>query len=512
MATGCRKLTAFYSVLMKNGRMAYKEEPGERMAEKKAREALDIALEAYAKGGIYPFHMPGHKRNPLPMPNPYTIDITEIDGFDNLHQPEGILKEAQDRAAQLYGAKHSFYLVNGSTCGILTAVFAAVPFGGTLLMARNSHKAVYHAAYLRNLSTVYLYPHITRLGVSGAIAPEEVERQLSQNPSVDAVILTSPTYEGVVSDIAAIARIVHRYGIPLIVDEAHGAHFGFHPAFPQTAVRFGADLVIQSMHKTLPSLTQTALLHLNGTRILPKSIEKYRGMFETSSPSYVLMAGMEKCMRLLFKESDRLFTEYAGRLAWFYEKTRSLQRLHIMSQDDFAKHESFCLDPSKILIFTKGASVTGRELYEKLLGRYRLQMEMVSGFSVLAMTSIMDREEGYLRLIQALFEMDAGFLGCKDKDKQEEDSFFLGMYAPKQKEIELCQAMDLLSKEVSFDDAPGQCSGSMVSLYPPGVPVLLPGEKIDADFIKNVRKCKEFQLNLQGIADIRNERISVVKR
>ncbi len=472
-------------------------------------DALDRKLKEYAAGDYYPFHMPGHKRTPIFMSNPYTIDITEIDGFDDLHHSEGILKEAQDRATKLYGAQQSFYLVNGSTCGILTAIFAAVPQNGTLLMARNSHKAVYHAAYLRNLSTIYMNPCMTQAGISGSVSPGEVERALAENPKIDAVILTSPTYDGIVSDISSIAKIVHRYGIPLIVDEAHGAHFGFYEAFPQTAIRQGADLVIQSMHKVLPSLTQTALLHLNSTRVEPRSVEKYRDMFETSSPSYVLMASMEKCIRMLSEDGESLFRAFKKNLDEFYQKAETLSGIHIMNNGDFTREEVYETDPSKIIISVRNTKINGSRLYHTLLESYHLQMEMVSGFYVLAMTSIMDRREGFLRLFEALLEIDGEIL--KQPPNPEEISFISELYTPKEKRLELYEAMDLSTEEVSFAQAVGRISGSTVNLYPPGIPVLLPGEVIDVNFIKNIRKCREFRLNLQGIADIINERINVAR-
>ena len=231
---------------------------------------LEQKLNELEQSDIYPFHMPGHKRAFLPFANPYAIDITEIEGFDNLHHATGILQEAQQKAADLYGAQKTYYLVNGSTCGLLAAISAAVPRGGKILVARNCHKAVYHAMYLRQLVPVYLYPEDTAYGIQGQVTPQMVQKQLKQTPDIRAVVITSPTYDGVVSDIQSIADIVHAYGIPLIVDEAHGAHFGFSPEFPENATRLGADAVIMSVHKTLPAFTQTALLHLCSDRIAEK--------------------------------------------------------------------------------------------------------------------------------------------------------------------------------------------------------------------------------------------------
>lgn len=186
---------------------------------------LDKSLYEYSRTDFYPFHMPGHKRQVQneSLRNPYAVDITEITDFDNLHHAEGIIKENQDLAAELYHAEKSWFLINGSTAGILAAVSACTSRNGKLLMARNCHKAVYHAAYLRGLETVYLYPSYEPFcGLNGGISPADVEKALEENPDTEAVMITSPTYDGVVSDIEKIAEIVHRHGIPLLVDEAHG--------------------------------------------------------------------------------------------------------------------------------------------------------------------------------------------------------------------------------------------------------------------------------------------------
>ena len=245
----------------------------------------------YGKSDVYPFHMPGHKRKSLSFPNPYEIDITEIDGFDNLHYATGMIKEAEVRGAELYHSKRCFFLVNGSTCGLLAAISAATRRGDKVLVARNCHKAVYHALYMNELQAEYLYPSITKNGIQGQITAEQVQESLYENPDAVAVILTSPTYEGIVSDVAKIAEVCHEHGIPLIVDEAHGAHFGFGGGFPENAVKLGADAVIMSLHKTLPSFTQTALLHLTSDLIDEKRVERYLSIYETSSPSYIFMAG-----------------------------------------------------------------------------------------------------------------------------------------------------------------------------------------------------------------------------
>ncbi|MBO5245642.1 MAG: aminotransferase class V-fold PLP-dependent enzyme [Eubacterium sp.] len=340
---------------------------------------LTEQLKRYDESNIYPFHMPGHKRRICLPKDVYHLDITEIDGFDNLHAASGILAEEQRRYADLVGAKQSYFLVNGSTCGILAAISATVPRKGTILIARNSHKSAYNAMYMRQLYAEYVYPEMTHLDIQGMICREQVEAILQTRKNISAVYLTSPTYDGIVSDIASIAQVVHKYNLPLIVDEAHGAHFGMHPMFPQSAVHLGADLVIQSVHKTLPAFTQSAVLHICSDRVSKEEIERFLAIYESSSPSYVLMAGISRARAFLETEGAERFGELEQNLKRFYEKTTNLRALHVMRTDEFEDSRVYAKDPSKILIRTEGSSINGKQLYDLLLKRYGLQLEMCSG-------------------------------------------------------------------------------------------------------------------------------------
>ncbi len=407
---------------------------------------MDRELAAYGRSNAYPFHMPGHKRQ-LDGLNPYAVDITEIAGFDNLHHASGLIAEAQERAARLYGADYSYFLVNGSTCGILAAISDAVPRGGRVLMARNCHKSVYHALALREATIDYVYPAPTRTGIQGQIPVAAVEAALKSAPlekttdiqqkdiqhqSVDAeklnlekndadlyqkeqkeqlpysvVIVTSPTYEGVVSDIEGIARTAHAHGIPLIVDAAHGAHLGFTEAFPPSSLACGADAVITSVHKTLPSLTQTALLHLKGTRISPQRVEEYLDIYETSSPSYVLMASIDRCIHLMEAEGTARLQQLAQNLETFHKRMAGLQHLHLLRKEELTADEAYDFDPSKLLIFTTGTGMTGVQLADRLRREYDLELEMACGIFALALTSLMDTPEAFRRLGDALLAIDA---------------------------------------------------------------------------------------------------------
>ena len=478
-------------------------------------------LISYGESDVYPFHMPGHKRRALSFPNPYTIDITEIDGFDNLHHAEGLIREAEERAAKLYGADRSYYLVNGSTCGLLAAICAAARRGDKVLAARNCHKAVYHAISMQGLAAEFLYPAITRGDLQGQITAAQVEEALTKHPDIAVVILTSPTYEGIVSDVAAIAACCHAHGAALIVDEAHGAHFGFGAGFPENAVRLGADAVIMSLHKTLPSFTQTALLHCNGTRIDPGRVARYLGVYETSSPSYLFMAGMDACIDLIREQGAELFAEYRRRLDAFYRDTADLTQLHVMRREDLCKEEAYDWDDSKLIIYA--GTMGGEALHQELLGHYHLQMEMVSADYVLGMTSLMDTDEGMRRLVTALHEIDEKNRRMAEPHETAEENrkteldgevpeagFTARMYRENPRRMQIYQALDLPYREVPFDEAVGKMAADYVYLYPPGIPLIVPGEIITEEFIRHIRECRERKLNVEGQGNLAPGRIKIV--
>lgn len=457
---------------------------------------LSQKLYEYVKSDMYPFHMPGHKRFSLEKWYPYEMDITEIEGFDNLHQPREILLEEQKRAARIYGSKECYYLVNGSTCGILAAISASVKVGGKILVARNCHKSVYNAIFLRQLEVVYAYPEVTSMGLSGQIRPETIETLLKENRDVEAVLITSPTYEGIISDIASISKIVHKYEIPLIIDGAHGAHLGFVKEFPENPISQGADIVIESVHKTLPAFTQTALLHICSERVSAQEVKKYLGIYESSSPSYILMAGISRCMDYLEKRGVEDLHLLAENLDNFYQQTQSLKNIKVMKKEDLKKEDAYDYDKSKILIFSIKKEVSGSCLYQILLEKYHLQMEMVSGQYVIALCSVMDTAEGFDRLARALEEIDNSELFQNSEEIIWERA---NIYCKKKQFLPIYKAEDLEKTEVCFEDSVGRISGEYLYLYPPGIPFLVPGEEITGELIQEIIACQEKGLVVEGL-------------
>lgn len=472
-------------------------------------EYLYDKLIKYREEDIYPMHMPGHKRNLelMDMVNPYSIDITEIDGFDNLHDAEEILFDNMEEAAQLYHAEHTHYLVNGSTSGLLVSIAACTKKGDTVLVARNCHKAVYHAIFLNELVPIYLYPEVDDdYGIHKGITPEQVKKELEENPDIKMVLLTSPTYEGIVSDIREIASVVHSYNIPLIVDEAHGAHLGFSKDFPENSVTCGADLVIHSVHKTLPAFTQTALLHSNGSLVDYDRIKMYLQIYQTSSPSYVLMSGISNCIRIIKEQGRQLFEEYYQNLREFYQACNKLKHLEVYQPIKLQEEKRpFAFDPSKILIFTHHSSINGIELYEMLLNRYRIQCEMVSKNYVLAMTSLADTKEGFNRLLAALLDIDRNI---SRENKQEQTTLFY--VTDLRLALTPYEAYNLRKESIIVDESIGNIAAEYIYLYPPGIPLVVPGEEITKEIISRIKEYKKAGLHIKGMKDHDNETILVV--
>ena len=475
-------------------------------------------LKNYSDSDYYAFHMPGHKRNLDLMDgtSPYRIDITEIDGFDDLHHAEGILKEAQERAAEVYHADETHFLVNGSTVGILSAILGTTEKGDSILVARNCHKSVYHAIYLNELDPVYLYPKFdTELGLSTEIDAADVQKALEEHPGIRAVMIVSPTYDGVVSDIEKIAEIVHEAGCLLIVDEAHGAHFGFDPYFPKSANMYGADLVINSLHKTLPALTQTALLHVNGERVNRRKVKRYLDMLQTSSPSYILMASIDACIHLLEQtqmQKCSIFKEYAAHIDNLREELKKLKYLKIIRTENTDRY-----DRSKFVISVKHAPISSHELYERLLRDYHLQMEMLAGTYVLAMTTVGDTQEGLDRLRDALLAIDAELdaklksgSGQEQKPMQMTDTDLpLSGRQPSLEKVwtiaEAVKCRDVVPSRkgkietCGFADSAGHISLEYAYLYPPGSPLIVPGERITQEAVEILCWYQEHDFSIEGL-------------
>lgn len=486
-------------------------------------------LKEYGKSRMYPFHMPGHKRmqKECGFPNPFSVDITEIEGFDNLHHPEGILRESMEWASGVYGSDRTWYLVNGSSCGILgaiSAVSSGLSRGKKILISRNCHKAVYNGVYLNHMEAVYVYPQfIPELGIQGGILPEDVEKALEKDPDIGAVLLVSPTYDGVVSDIRKISEIVHKRGIPLIVDEAHGAHFAYGPEFPVSALDLGGDVVIQSVHKTLPSLTQTALLHFKrnkdqgGPFIDEGRLERFLQIYQSSSPSYILMASIENAVFQMEQEKmtrgqpgNRL-DAYRERLKNLREGLSRMENLHLgggfLGEELKGQNGVYDLDVTKILISSRNTGMTGPWLDDILRKKYSLEMELRGADYVLGITTCFDSDEGFRRLKEGAEEIDR----LLQKNKNDHPDGFTTLPEARVR----CSFKDALngsSVRLPLLGAQGRISCEFIYVYPPGIPILAPGEEITDSVLQMILNYKEKGLPVQGPEDHSLEFLKVMDR
>lgn len=434
-----------------------------------------------------PMHMPGHKRRAFAHLEAidYQIDFTETPDSDDLHHPHGLLLESQQKLSSLYGSIRSFYSVNGSTACILAAIRAVTKRGDRVIVARNCHKAVFNALELCGLDPVYILPKINDHGLFLQLDPEELLTLLEREGDVALVVLTSPTYEGGVSDIGTIADLCHRKGALLLVDEAHGAHLGFFDPSLPSSVTLGADLVVQSFHKTLPSFTQTAVLHLCSGLVDADRLASQMALFQSSSPSYLLLASLDGCVDYILSKGRR-FAEWENAVSAARDALRRMKKLRLYDGED-----TFSYDRSKICILTDGAGMTGYQLYD-LLYEKGIVCELAGYNLLVAMTGAADDEQSLTPLVKALLEIDER---AKGGGLQK-----LPPLPPLPKRAHLpCDCYDREQCKMPLEEAIGQVCAQMVYLYPPGIPMILQGEPITEEFVKLARFYLSAGIEVNGL-------------
>lgn len=451
------------------------------------------------------FHMPGHKGRllyrqgciPDRMEELIKWDITEVPGADNLFQAEGIIRDIQSRYARLYQSKRSWILINGSSCGIIASILASVARGKKLIMARNCHKSAFHALAMGGLQPVYAYPELVEeYGISGAVPPLEIDRLLQENPDAEAVILPSPNYYGICSDIRKIAEIVHHYGKILIVDQAHGAHLKFFEQYatdrgmlPLSAETAGADLVINSTHKTLASFTQSAVLNLQSSRVDPAALEERLQWMQSTSPSYLLMASMDLNAKLLQEEGETRIHRWEEDLKEFYRKAEGVSGLSVMNTGGN-------MDLTKINLDFSALEITGAELEKKLLSA-GIVPELVTGNIVMCMTGIGNQRSDYELLIQTLREIACeGEKSIRNVNQRYANSSKLAGFQPGE-----IFPVPEEKRRTKLNEAAGKICASSIIPYPPGIPLVCPGEKLTAEMIGYIQELRRMGEKVIGILE-----------
>jgi|GEM_PF-105106 len=522
-----------------------------------ARVPLYKKLEDLKSEQVYPFHMPGHKRCGIEeylcsvrsadadrfksdFDRILQMDITEVEPFDDLNHPTGELKDAMERCARFYGVRETFFLVNGSTGGICAAIDSVCRPGDEILMARNSHISVYRQVMHAQLTPAYLYPQEITVGdvrFYGAITKEELERGLKQHPNAKAILVVSPTYDGIISDIPALAEVAHKHEKILIVDEAHGAHLPFiRPEY--SAICGGADLVIQSAHKTLPAMTQTALLHRCSKRVDEQKLRDSVAYFSSTSPSYVLVAALLRCMDFMEKHGKTAMEAFYARLEAFYKRCEDLSAVELFGPfwgndaPTGTKIATWKRDPSKIVILCphRGMQVA------RMLRDAKIETECCSSDWVLALASLFDGEEAFDRLYRALTEIPAmpGREGEPLGNGSEmADAKNADVKSPETKirvtdvseaarvaqfmkpwEVYYQKASDgeyrMAHRECELAEAVGRVSVDTVYVYPPGIPQIVCGEFITREAIDRLEELEKAGFTLRGLTG--KDQITVLKK
>lgn len=454
---------------------------------------LEFLMKNSAHG--LPLHVPGHKRNLelLPEGLPWDIDVTEVEPFDNLHSPDGVLKEGQDYAAELFGSQKTYYLVGGSTAGILAGIRAATKRGDRVLVARNCHQSVYHAIELCGLKAVFLNPEPAEpYSILGSIAPDDVKTALKAHGDISLVIITSPTYEGVISDIESIAKAAHERDAALLVDEAHGAHLYF-GVEQLGALNCGADIVVHSLHKMLPSLTQTGLVHLNSNRVSENELAHQLSVFQSSSPSYPLMASIDSCCRLMKERGRELYELNLTANSLFRGQTKNLS---VLTLADFENNgRVFAYDRFKLVIYTGYSDKDGLMLGEILRERYDIKLELSCAEYMLAVNTLCDRQDSLQKLLEVLADIDSGLHKVSPRPKP-----YLPMEIQKDNtELDIERAMGCEQELCSIEKSEGKVAGEYLWIYPPGIPVVIPGQLMSGETINWIKTCNEDILTSHGL-------------
>lgn len=461
------------------------------------------------------FHMPGHKKGKAYKKTGFdflsgdllAMDTTEVPGIDNLHSPEAAILSAQRLAAVAFGADESFFLVNGTTCGIYSMIMASAEPGDKIIIPRNCHRSVYGSVILGRLIPVYIDPEIDEeMGIAMGIKPETLEYTLEKHRDIKAVVITNPSYYGTCSDLKKIAEIVHGRGAVLLVDEAHGSHFGFNERLPMNALAAGADMTAQSIHKTLPAMTQGSMLHVRYGRINIERLKLFLQLTQTTSPSHIMLAALDSARYIMQEKGRGLLDDIIDWSNWARNEINNIPGLYCLSPDRIGSYGVADLDPTRITVNFGALGISGAKAEAILRENFKIQVEMSDLYNIVAITTIGNSRDEYERLVKALREIAVS----KGSKKTAFKAATVGQKSP-----ELCimpwEAVYCEKEHVEFKKSIGRICGEMIIPYPPGIPVLMPGERITAEAYAYLRACVEQGLKINGARDTKLEKIYVVK-
>ncbi len=478
------------------------------------RAPVAEAMKAYAEDGALAFHTPGHKQGlgahqllrELVTEQGLREEVSLMEELDDLHAPGTCIREAQELAAALYGADAAFFMVNGTTGAIHAMLMAALQPGDTVLLPRNAHRSMVGGVILVGAHPVFLPPEIDdELGIAMGLSPEVVERAVREHPEAKALAMVSPTYYGVASDLRRIAEILHAHDMLFLVDEAHGAHLKFSGDLPVQAMDAGADMAAQSTHKLLGSMTQSSLLLMRAGRVQPERVQNAASLLQTTSPNQLLLASLD-IARLQMAEAGERLVGRAVRLAGeLREAVNGIGGLSSFGRERMTTPGAVALDVTKVTVSVRGIGMSGAEAEQLLRHAYGIQCELADAYNVLFLLSYADTQREIGRLRDALEDM---------AEKHRKKGIFamrcrmpgipLAVKSPR-------EAFFASSMAVPFEESVGRVAAEQVMFYPPGIPVLCPGEEITGECVEYVREMLGLGIRAVGPRDVKLDRIRVME-
>jgi arginine decarboxylase len=474
---------------------------------------FDSLMEYFDRNTI-PFHVPGHKRGDgvdekfksFVGTNILGIDVTVFKLVDSLHHPTGPIKEAMQLAADAYGADASYISIHGTSGAIQAMILSVVGEGDKIIIPRNVHKSVTAGVILSGATPVYMQPEIDKaVGIAHGVSPETVEETLKANPDAKALLIINPTYYGVATDIKKIADIVHSYGIPLIVDEAHGPHLSFNDKLPASAMDSGADICAQSTHKIIGAMTQASFLHVRRGRVDVARVQQMMNLLQTTSPSYPLMASLDVARMQIATKGKELLDGAIELAEYARAEINKIPGLYCFGHEILGHPGAVAFDPTKITVTAKGLGLTGYELDQILANEYHIQMELSDLYNILAVGSFGDTKEKMDKFIEALKKISEENYGTRPVRTN-----VLDVPGIPERAITPRQAFNGKKVSVPLSESIGKVSGEFLLAYPPGIPIVCPGEVINQEVIDYIKELKAANLYVQGTEDPTVENIKVV--
>ena len=476
-----------------------------------SRAPIFEALERYKSMRIVPFDVPGHKRG---KGNPeltkflgekcLTVDVNSMKPLDNLCHPVSVIKEAEELAARAFGAQHAFFMVNGTTSAVQSMIMSVCKRGDKIIMPRNVHRSAINALIISGAVPVYVNPSINKqLGIPLGMSVADVKKAIEQNPDAKAVLVNNPTYYGICSDLRTITKLAHQHGMKVLVDEAHGTHFYFGENLPLSAMAAGADMAAVSMHKTGGSLTQSSFLLSNHPDLHQGYIRQMINLTQTTSGSYLLLSSLDLSRRNLALHGKEIFARVKELAQYAREEINKLGGFYAFSSDLIDGDAIFDFDTTKLSVHTRDIGLAGIEVYDLLRDEYDIQIEFGDIGNILAIISVGDNMFVMERLISAMAEIKRIY----QKDKA-------GMYDHEYINPEVVmtpqEAFYAAKHAMPIEQSAGQICSEFVMCYPPGIPILAPGERITQEILDYIAYAKEKGCFLTGTEDIHIENINVV--